>query len=567
MPYLIRKRDQQWCVYKEDADGNPTDDALGCHESEDAAEAQRRALYASEDDKALADPAADEPFDDGFPPEPEVSEKRLIRPTQAEVNYVPLSAVDGKACANCRWFTKDESGYCHVVENYPQEIVPTGWCQRHEEASIEAVESTVGMRESALDLEDFDDGFGDNAETVEVAPLTETFVKELAELDGTAPELSADVEAAPSTATQDGPETAIQTMPTETDSEVVPEADTADAAAVSTDAPSLFKAIRERFRQFLGQTDDALATGLKIYGNHFLITWSNNFVDRDEEIFTAKAMDDYVTRVDAGIVPPPGVWVWHTGVKTRIGKADWVARHGHFIIAAGPFDDTPAAQRAKAYYARHARKTAVSHGFSYPPNAFDGRHYHRFNTFEISLLPRGKEANRFTSLEGIKAMAVSEEKLKYLKDVFGDQAEAILADLDKRGKALEDLGVEYKDFTAATDAEQPSVAVAEAVDAADSDLTALLAEVIRDNAQLATFMAAQTKAFNDYKATVEEREAARDKEIGALKDQLDSRPRSASKDEATELDAERLKAIEAQAAKQLKVTDPFTGLEIETGAA
>jgi hypothetical protein len=54
MPYGIERQEGQFCVFKLDAGNKPTGDTLGCHATEDAAEAQRRALYASEeDDKAV----------------------------------------------------------------------------------------------------------------------------------------------------------------------------------------------------------------------------------------------------------------------------------------------------------------------------------------------------------------------------------------------------------------------------------------------------------------------------------------------------------------------------------
>jgi hypothetical protein len=49
MPYMIHKNDEgRHCVYKKDAAGEPTGESLGCHDSEEKAQAQMRALYASE---------------------------------------------------------------------------------------------------------------------------------------------------------------------------------------------------------------------------------------------------------------------------------------------------------------------------------------------------------------------------------------------------------------------------------------------------------------------------------------------------------------------------------------
>ncbi len=48
MPWLIRKRENEFCVYKEGPDGEPTGKSLGCHPTQEAAERQRRALHAAE---------------------------------------------------------------------------------------------------------------------------------------------------------------------------------------------------------------------------------------------------------------------------------------------------------------------------------------------------------------------------------------------------------------------------------------------------------------------------------------------------------------------------------------
>lgn len=49
MPYKVVKQDDQYCVYKLDANDQPTGDPAHCHDTEDEAQAQVRALYANED--------------------------------------------------------------------------------------------------------------------------------------------------------------------------------------------------------------------------------------------------------------------------------------------------------------------------------------------------------------------------------------------------------------------------------------------------------------------------------------------------------------------------------------
>lgn len=49
MPWRVIEQGDEYCVFKLDADGNPEGEPLGCHATEAEAEAQLRALYASEE--------------------------------------------------------------------------------------------------------------------------------------------------------------------------------------------------------------------------------------------------------------------------------------------------------------------------------------------------------------------------------------------------------------------------------------------------------------------------------------------------------------------------------------
>ncbi len=89
-------------------------------------------------------PAEEEAVDetaaeDDAPPEEEEApeEKMVVRPTQKEVNYTPVSTKKGAACSNCRWFSAtgaygDGGAYCHLIDNWPGDIVSNGYCDRHE---------------------------------------------------------------------------------------------------------------------------------------------------------------------------------------------------------------------------------------------------------------------------------------------------------------------------------------------------------------------------------------------------------------------------------------------------
>lgn len=462
--------------------------------------------------------------------EKEIS-KEISRPSQEEAGFKALADAGTPTCASCRWFKsaegEDQFGYCHLIQNTPLDVSEKSTCERHEmgqESGQEIGQEIAEAKQDETPPSEFSEGGVFVSEDNPLPALLDDALKEI--------ELPQ--------ATKD----------------------------------SIRDRVWNRIAERLGfnRKEVPLSTGLKVAGNHWFISWSNNFADLEGEIFTQKAMDDYVRRVDMGVISPPELWVWHAGKDARIGKADWVARHGHFLVAAGEFDTTEKAVKARDYYRRNAHKTAVSHGYTYPSSKFDGKHYHSFNTFEISLLPRGKEANPHTSLERIKQMTVngsiSDEKRAYMRDVFKEDADALLAPLEELGKSLETMGMEFKDFTAVPEANslETTPAVTEQVEA---DVKALVGDLVKDTAQIAEWTIAVGKALKgqqtvldqhlgSYASMIQHLQA----EIDGLKEMLDGRPKSASTAEETTLEGiekARLEAISKQADKQMEVTHPFWG--------
>lgn len=304
--------------------------------------------------------------------------------------------------------------------------------------------------------------------------------------------------------------------------------------------------------------------GFKVYkdpdgAQRWLGYWTNNFKDREGEFFSEKAIDDYIARVDMGIVPYPALWHWHAP-GTKHGQADWVGRIGHYVVASGTFDDTPLGQLAAKAYASGKQRYSMSHGFTYDRRYKKGGVYHQFNTFEVTTLPPQVAANAFTDFEGVKAMTLTQEKRESFERLFGkDKAAEILAETEAKSKALEELGVEFKDFGHA-DAE--TEAAKEAVAVAAKDITALLPDLMEGNGlavQAALESVKQVKANNTRLDTMQ-------KELDSLKALLGDRPRQASKDQATELTPDRVKELLENAEKQNKQVDKFWNTEVTTEA-
>lgn len=136
MPYTVSRNSAgKYCVYKQDDNGDPMGEAMGCHDSQEEAGAQIGAITANEKDM-----------------------KKAMRLTQDEVNYTAVSVTKGKACSNCRWFDMETGPYCKIIENYPADIVPNGYCDRYEmtpDYEPEPIPVTIveGQREAAPEPE------------------------------------------------------------------------------------------------------------------------------------------------------------------------------------------------------------------------------------------------------------------------------------------------------------------------------------------------------------------------------------------------------------------------------
>lgn len=198
------------------------------------------------------------------------------------------------------------------------------------------------------------------------------------------------------------------------------------------------------------------AGGFKSISPTRWIGWfSNNFEDRDGEIFTAKAIERYVDNVSAGKLPYPELWYYH--IKgTRFGVADGVFQLGHFVIATGIYDNNPVSHHLRKWLDNEPDNVTMSHGFLYNPANKAGRVYHDFATFEVSVLDKGYEANPYTAFntvdEVIKMQVTDVQKQKLLERLPAKIANEIISGAEQAGKALRDEKVAYKsnddgDFT------------------------------------------------------------------------------------------------------------------------
>lgn len=214
------------------------------------------------------------------------------------------------------------------------------------------------------------------------------------------------------------------------------------ASAKSQQAKGLFARL---FKALNGKPDILPETGFKVLPDgQWIAWWTNNFEDREGELFTEKAIAQYIESVKSGEIPYPELWFYHI-FGTKHGEATHLWQLGHFAVASGTFEDSAEADAFKSYYAQKSDQLGVSHGYLYPADALVDGAYHAFTTFEISPLPKSKAANSVTSFERIKAMQITDDQKQELIAVLGeDMAGSVLAAAEEHGKALEETGKRFK---------------------------------------------------------------------------------------------------------------------------
>lgn len=406
--------------------------------------------------------------------------------TQAETNYIPLSTTKNAACANCRWFLA--YGDCYIVEDEPEPILATGYCNRHETAPEPQPDPTEVLAEAIADV------VMDNASMITGA---------------------------------------IESMPMMS----------MEASLGGRKKNTLKERILNLFKGKQKPDDFDVFKGAdgKWYWH---ATHTNNFEDLEQEILTEKAHDAYIARLDLDLVPMPVLEAWHTP-GTEHGKALMLWRNGHFVHAVGVFDETPLAEKAIAFYRKNKGKIKLSHGFTAPEWAFDGKHYDDYNTFEISTLPPFAAANPFTSFEEIKDMAMTEEKRRHLTAMFGEETVKQLEAKDtERGKALEEARVAYKDY-AKLEPEKP----AEKSDT-EKALGTLYGELLEGQTEMLNMVKTLATALQSKDTELETLKGAREtdkqewlKQLNEVREQVNMTPARASQSDSTRRTEEEAKTL------------------------
>jgi len=186
----------------------------------------------------------------------------------------------------------------------------------------------------------------------------------------------------------------------------------------------------------------------------FYTVWSNNFMDREGEIFTKAAHKEFVDWASENSQYPE-LWLWHT-MGSKFGQVDWLdLTEDGFVHASGLIDAGKEALAEKA-----AREDAgVSHGFFglQRENLIEW-----YRSYEISVLPVTNAAVWTTSFNLLNAgkaneMGFTPDKRKYFQDmgIPEDQIKQWETATEGLAEALKTQGLESKAADLGIEVEPP----------------------------------------------------------------------------------------------------------------
>src|SRR3990167_483171 len=184
---------------------------------------------------------------------------------------------------------------------------------------------------------------------------------------------------------------------------------------------------------------------------------SNKFRDRDAsaepklggQILSEAAHKEFVEWATADPKRMPELWPWHTKEGAHDLPADWIDYADGFLMMSGALT-AKEAERVQRLAAKH--DLAMSHGlinFDYDKKNGVIRKY---RTFESSYLPREHAANEWTDIETLQKeianMGFNPARRGFLVEALGEErVKKLEGETEGRGKALEGLGVEYKELS------------------------------------------------------------------------------------------------------------------------
>lgn len=215
-------------------------------------------------------------------------------------------------------------------------------------------------------------------------------------------------------------------------------------------------------------------------GKSYIVLWTtNNYRDREGEIFSLKSLREYVSRKSTE--PTKGeFWYAHTP-GTKFGTIMWQdVVSDRFLVQVGTFDDTLVGNAFKTFFTKFPsthksiapKGWGASHGYHYNPADRKDRVYDWFDTFESSVLPMHRAANIYNPqpivIGGKQMDEKSSAELRAIGDEIGVDLTTLITKTAEQRKSELDATVDHKSTTVQTDA-QPVASVEPAPVAASTE--------------------------------------------------------------------------------------------------
>lgn len=190
-------------------------------------------------------------------------------------------------------------------------------------------------------------------------------------------------------------------------------------------------------------------------GTLWFITWSSNaFQDRDGQIITTKALEDYVEENINN--PSKGFFnLWHIP-GTDFAKKEWQGVVGRILVEAGPFLDNHQGRVAKQFFNQYPKSHpdlapegwGASIEFRYLPEELKSDVFNWVWITRTSVLAKASAANLYTKSNGVdtKMTKLTDEQIKAGQEIFGSEwfEKNIVQAAEKATEQLEQEGVQFK---------------------------------------------------------------------------------------------------------------------------
>lgn len=230
----------------------------------------------------------------------------------------------------------------------------------------------------------------------------------------------------------------------------------ADLHGASKQVEAMLDALRQSMFDYTGKSiSSSAAYAFKaLDGTDWWMQWTTNgFRDREDEIFTTKALQEFVDRHSAE--PVKGEFWYRHIPGTKFGTVQWQAMVGRFLVQAGPFDNTPVGAAFKEFFQQYPDGHPVvapegwgtSHGYQYQAADRGDGVYEWVDIKESTVLPLRVASNPWSPHPRIvkRGVKMNETERKELERIGGTQlVELVLREGEARTKELERVGVGFK---------------------------------------------------------------------------------------------------------------------------